>query len=128
MHDQTGKFGTGFIGTHLLSEKVKIKGIVKYRGNFRRFKIKLDRSAESSEELLKKVEKSIDEFKNNMGNDANSEYKKISDYSQKQTDFDTIFKYQLKDDNALNIAKEGLNDLIFTAPVTMATQYKESDQ
>ena len=124
LHDQTGKFGTGFIGTHLLSEKVKIKGIVKYRGNFRRFKIKLDRSAESSEELLKKVEKSIDEFKNNMGNDANSEYKKISDYSQKQTDFDTIFKYQLKDDNALNIAKEGLNDLIFTAPVTMATQYK----
>ena len=63
LEDQTGKFGTGFIGTHLLSNKVKIKGIVKYRGNYRKFLINLDRSADSSEELMKEVSKSIIEFK-----------------------------------------------------------------
>ena len=36
---QTGKFGTGFIGTHLLSSKVNIRGIVKYKDVFRKFKI-----------------------------------------------------------------------------------------
>jgi hypothetical protein len=28
--EQTGKFGTGFIGTHLLSGKVNISGVVKF--------------------------------------------------------------------------------------------------
>lgn len=80
MEDQTGKFGTGFIGTHLLSDIVKIKGIVKYRGIFRKFEINLDRSADSSEELLKEVSNSIIEFKKNMTDEANSKYKKLSVY------------------------------------------------
>ena len=51
--------GSYFLGTHLLSTKITVKGIVKYRGLFRRFEINLDRSAESTEELLKEVSKSI---------------------------------------------------------------------
>ena len=125
MEDQTGKFGTGFIGTHLLSDIVKIKGIVKYRGIFRKFEINLDRSADSSEELLKEVSKSIIEFKKNMTDEANSKYKKLSVYEQDQNGFDTSFEYNLKDDESLRIAQEGLYDLINTAPVTMATQYKK---
>ena len=122
--DQTGKFGTGFIGTHLLSDIVKIKGIVKYNGVYRRFEIRLDRSARGSEELSKEVSRSINEFKTNMTVEANSKYKKESFYNQKQTDFDTIFEYKLQDENARRIAKEGLIDLEYTAPVTMATQFK----
>lgn len=125
MEDETGKFGTGFIGTHLLSDIVKIKGIVKYRGIFRKFEINLDRSADSSEELLKEVSNSIIEFKKNMTDEANSKYKKLSVYEQEQNDFDTSFEYNLKDDESRRIAQEGLNDLINTAPVTMATQYKK---
>lgn len=121
---QTGKFGTGFIGTHLLSTIVKIKGIVKYRGIFRKFNIYLDRSAESSEELAKEVSKSILEFKNNMNNE-NSDFELLSTYNQKETDFDTCFEYILKDENSIQIAKEGINDLINTGPVTMATQCKK---
>lgn len=120
---QTGKFGTGFIGTHLLSTKVKVKGVVKYRGVFRRFELFLNRDADSSEELLKEVSNSILEFKDNM-NDENSKYEYLSIYNQKEEDFDTSFEYILQNENSIKMAKEGLSDLINTAPVTMATQCK----
>ena len=124
--DQTGKFGTGFIGTHLLSGKVNIKGIVKYKGSYKRFSIDLNRTANSSEELLKEVDSSINKFKDNM-NKTNSEYENIRVYEQQQTDFDTIFEYKFDQNNnqSLKIAQEGLNDLINTAPVTLSTQYKK---
>jgi hypothetical protein len=123
--DQTGKFGTGFIGTHLLSGKVNIKGIVKYRGHYKRFSIDLDRTANSSEELLREVDSSINRFKNNMNN--NYEYENISVYDQHQNDFDTIFEYIFDQNNnqSLRIAQEGLEDLINTAPVTLSTQFQK---
>ena len=49
---QTGKFGTGFIGTLLLSDIIDVKGIIKIKENdFREFKIKLDRRENVSEKL-----------------------------------------------------------------------------
>ena len=125
LEDQTGKFGTGFIGTHLLSNKVKIKGIVKYRGIYKKFHINLDRSADSSEELLKEVSKSIIEFKKNMEEDGNSKFEIQNTYEQKQNDFDTTFEYNLENKENFNVAKEGLSDLINTAPITLTTQYKK---
>ena len=107
----------------MLSTKIKVKGIVKYRGLFRRFEIDFDRSADSSEELLKEVSKSIIEFKDNM-NKLESKYETLHSYNQKQEDFDTIFEYKLENDEAINIAKDGIKDLKNTAPVTMATQCK----
>ena len=66
------------LGPNLLSRKVIIKGIVKYKGVYRRFKINLDRTADSSEELLKEVNDSINKFKDNMNkNDSEYEYLKV---------------------------------------------------
>ena len=90
--EQTGKFGTGFIGTHLLSGKVNISGVVKFEGAFKRFNILLDRTANSSEELSKSVSDSINEFRDNMIM-ANSKYKSMSVYNQNQNDFYTVFEY-----------------------------------
>ena len=60
LEGQTGKFGTGFIGTHLLSDTTDIKGILCISdNNFREFKTTLDRSQRSSEELSKYIKKSI---------------------------------------------------------------------
>ena len=122
---QTGKFGTGFIGTHLLSSKVNIRGIVKYKDVFRKFKIFLDRTADSSEKLSKEVQDSITKFRNNMNN-KNSEYEYLNVYFQKQTDFDTSYEYLFDEHNpkSLEIAKEGINDLKNTAPITLSTQFK----
>ena len=123
LEDQTGKFGTGFIGTHLLSDKISIIGYVKYQDIYKKFKINLDRSANSSEELLKEVRNSIEDFKRNMSKE-NSEYKTYSSYNQREEDFDTIFEYELKKEN-ISIATEGLEDLVNTAPITLATQFKK---
>ena len=41
---QSGKFGTGFITTHLLSEIVNISGILKNDNEYYKFNIPLDRS------------------------------------------------------------------------------------
>ena len=122
--DQTGKFGTGFIGTHLLSEQIELKGVVKYCGIFRKFVINLDRTSKSSEELLKKVSESILEFEKNM-TEENSKYEKMRTYKQKQGDFDTSFKYILNNKESLQFAKDGINDLINTAPVTLSAQFKK---
>lgn len=124
--EQTGKFGTGFIGTHLLSGKVNIKGVVYYKNAYKRFKIKLDRTAESSEALLREVHNSILKFKDNM-NKNNSEYEYMKVYNQQQEEdpFDTSFEYLFENENSLKIAQEGLDDLINTAPVTLCTQHKK---
>src|SRR5690606_16334110 len=47
----TGKFGTGFIATHLLSDIITDNGVVNHRGAHRSFEVVLDRSGRSSEEL-----------------------------------------------------------------------------
>ena len=58
LEGQTGKFGTGFIGTSLLSDIIDIKGILFISdNNFREFQFTLDRNQRSSEELLEKIKK-----------------------------------------------------------------------
>ena len=124
--EQTGKFGTGFIGTHLLSSKVNIRGIVEYNNIFRHFKIFLDRTADSSEALSEEVSKSILKFIKNMNNEQ-SEYEYIPVYQKKQDDFDTSFEYLFegKNSKSLKIAQEGINDLTNTAPITLSTQFEK---
>lgn len=56
LEGQTGKFGTGFIGTHLLSDVIDINGIIHLEGNdFREFKLSLDRGEQKSEILAKNI-------------------------------------------------------------------------
>ena len=124
--EQTGKFGTGFIGTHLLSGRVNIKGVVYYKKAYKRFKILLDRTAESSEALSEEVHNSIIKFKNNMNNnDSEYTYMKVYNQQQEEDPFDTSFEYLFENANSLEIAQEGLDDLINTAPVTLCTQHKK---
>ena len=57
-------------------------------------------------------------------NNLESKYELLLTYNQKQEDFDTIFEYHLENEEAIKIAKDGLNDLKNTAPVTLSTQCK----
>ncbi|WP_316162460.1 sacsin N-terminal ATP-binding-like domain-containing protein [Bradyrhizobium sp. SZCCHNRI20481] len=41
--ETTGRFGTGFLVTHVLSERVHVSGILDVDGNFRGFEVELDR-------------------------------------------------------------------------------------
>ena len=129
LEGQTGKFGTGFIGTHLLSDIIDIKGILLVNENdFREFQIRLDRSEKSSEQLAKNIEKSIEIFF-----DINKKpdiFKVKPNYLQnrKKDSFDTCFTYYLNDEEKKKAAIEGLNDLINTMPTTLITQYKKIEK
>jgi hypothetical protein len=115
----TGKFGTGFITTHLLSDIIHVRGVVKRPGDkFRRFTIELDRSGKTSEQLLPSIEEAIENIRKI---DTNPEFPLVIEYEKKRkvVDLDSSFTYPLIDESSQNAAQAGLTDLIFTLPVTM---------
>jgi len=102
--DVTGQFGTGFLSTHILSLRILVEGIFIDRSeNMNEFNFELDRSnLHKKLELVKKVEKSLDQYDGN--------FSPIS----KTDNFITSFTYFLDDNqsglqNGLEIVKNGLS-------------------
>lgn len=99
----TGKFGTGFLTTHLLSEIVEVESFVKEKDEpYRKFSLLLDRSGKEIDEIINSVNNSLESIKNI------DSLPQIEQYSR--TDFNTVFRYKL-DKNGVDVAKEGLKDL-----------------
>lgn len=125
LEGQTGKFGTGFICTHLLSDIIDVEGIVRYMGIDRRFKIVLDRSGYRSEDLLPRIETTLEELRH-----IETAYEVVNNYKQNRTEqsFDTVFTYHLTTQEKQESAVAGLEDLINTMPITLVTQSKKIKQ
>lgn len=116
----TGKFGTGFITTHLLSPIIDVEGYVKNKENrFKHFNIKLDRSPQTSEALIPHIDESLTKLRN-LSND--DKFPVVENYQENRTEenFDTSFTYNLDSEYELGIAKEGINDLATSLPFTLA--------
>ncbi|MBP5370172.1 MAG: hypothetical protein J6Z01_17140 [Bacteroidales bacterium] len=116
---QTGKFGTGFICTHLLSDIIDVNGVLLYNGTTRSFSLQLDRSGNSSEELLPRIKSELEKLRKIEEN-----YPIITDYETQRTEdsFDTKFIYHLSTIEKYESAVAGLNDLINTLPITLVAQ------
>ncbi len=125
LEGQTGKFGTGFICTHLLSDIIDVEGIVNYMDEYRRFSIPLDRSGYRSEDLLPRIESTLEELRH-----IKEKYPVVENYESTRTEqsFDTVFTYHLKTEEQLKSASAGLEDLINTLPVTLVTQSEKIKQ
>ena len=107
-----GKFGTGFITTHLLSEKVTLKSTVDAENlGHKRFELLLDRSGYNEAELFEGVKKSMEILLNL------DQLPDAVDYNREN--LNTEFVYHLNDKGML-VAKTGINDLIASLPFTMA--------
>ena len=104
----TGKFGTGFLTTHLLSEKVTIEGLLQDSGeSTKKISIFLDRSGETKAEIIKSVNSSFNQLENS---------EEIDDYSEvEQYEYNTKFIYQL-DDEGVKTAERGIESLYISAP------------
>lgn len=122
--ETTGKFGTGFICTHLLSDVIVVRGILKYKG-YRQFELKLDRSGRSSEELMPRIRETEEAFY-----EPEKHFNEIADYEEnrRENDFDTEFIYSLDSDEKFKAAVAGLDDLVNTLPITLVTQAKKIKQ
>jgi hypothetical protein len=109
----TGRFGTGFLTTHLLSENVLVNGVVKEPGlTPRKFELSLDRSGSELEEIIAAVEAA----KGSMEDlDDRPPYRGYADDK-----FNTSFRYELTDKTGKKVAHAGLKDLDICLPYTLA--------
>jgi hypothetical protein len=109
----TGKFGTGFLTTHLLAEKVVIRGVTEGHGFTRRkFKLALDRSGSSLDAIINAVKAAKESL---ADLDAQPEYKGYD-----PSKLNTSFRYDLTDEPGKDVARAGLADLDICLPYTLA--------
>ncbi|MNK11799.1 hypothetical protein D3C87_298470 [compost metagenome] len=109
---ETGKFGTGFLTTHMLSEKVLVSGVAKEEGlDYRKFKFTLDRSGFELDEIITAVMKSKSQVDNIDELPPFLEYNKAK--------LNTIFAYVLEDNLSKQVTNQGLADLNVNLPYTL---------
>lgn len=105
----TGKFGTGFMTTHLLSEKVIVSGVLQKDINeIRRIELEINRSDRTKEGIISSNKKSFEQLQRGFDNGEI-----ISNFNENL--FNTSFIYDL-DQKGIDIAKEGLNNLYVAIP------------
>lgn len=108
---KTGKFGTGFLTTHLLSKVIYIKGIVEtQKHDFYQFEFPLDRNGNTTGQLVPKIEKAWKEF--------HSSAEKISS-KYDRTMFNTSFCYPLETEGQKNIAQIGIEEFTKLIPYVL---------
>lgn len=91
--ETTGKFGTGFISTHLLSDIIKVQGVIQEPGEIpRKIEMILDRSGDTSEALIPAIEEALDLIDRI---DDNELFTAVPDYHQnrREEDLDNVFIY-----------------------------------
>lgn len=108
----TGKFGTGFLTTHLLAEKVEVESIIKEPDlPYKKFNLLLDRSGTEIDEIVSSVNTSLEILK------------KLDDAEEflnyNQASLNTSFKYILGEEG-ISTAKKGLEDLDLCIAYTLA--------
>ncbi|KVV14588.1 sacsin N-terminal ATP-binding-like domain-containing protein [Flavobacterium sp. TAB 87] len=114
----TGKFGTGFIATHLLSDVITIDGVLQESEEVAmKFAFELDRSGKTSEDLMIPIENALIEL-NNI--DESPKFNSYPDYeaSRTENDYFNKFKYALNEES-FKTAEVGINDLIESLPISL---------
>ena len=108
----TGKFGTGFLTTHLLSEKVKIEAYLQDENEpLKKINILLDRSGETKSDVIAAVNESFRQLKASQEVD--------NSVLENGSGFNTCFLYELND-AGIEIAKNGLKSLYVSIPYVLA--------
>ena len=107
----TGRFGTGFMTTHLLSEKVDVQGIFqKSEGAFKNFELILDRTGQNLPELIAGIEKSFES--------AEISINASQPVENSIENFKSNFVYHL-DNNGILLTKIAIDELKYTAAYTL---------
>ena len=109
---KTGRFGTGFLTTHLLSRVIQIKGILQAaNNNFYQFNFSLDRQGRTTAQLIPKIKNSWEEFDKSV---------KQIDAKYDKNGFNTSFCYQLETEKQKKVAKIGVEEFAKLIPFVLA--------
>lgn len=107
---KSGKFGTGFITTHLLSEKANISGVLEIGAAYSKFNITLDRTGNEKNAIIAAMERAVADLQKCVPIN-------VLEYNAEQ--YNTVFEYEL-DEYGLQVARDGLENLRVSAPYVLA--------
>lgn len=107
---KSGKFGTGFITTHLLSEVVNISGLLEIGDEYSKFTISLDRTGKEKNEIITAMEKAVGDLESCTPVD-------FLDFDEDE--YNTVFEYEL-DEYGMKTARDGLESLRASAAYVLA--------
>ncbi|MET4138427.1 hypothetical protein [Pedobacter sp. UYP1] len=109
---KVGRFGTGFLTTHLLSKVVDIEGVVEtVDGEFYSFDFSLDRTGATIAELVPKIEDAWNKFQTSV---------ELLDNGYNLDTYNTSFTYKLASNSQKEIAKVGVDEFISLIPYVLA--------
>ena len=109
---ETGRFGTGFLSTHLLSELVHVTGVAEEPDHGRKqFSFTLDRSGKSPAEFTAAVENAKLSV---QGLDSSPD---LANYDSRS--LNTVFKFALSDSLSHQVAVDGIADLKRSLPYAL---------
>jgi len=103
--ETTGRFGTGFLLTHVLSREVEVQGVLDLDGSYERFSIYLDRSGDE-DDIFKNITKCNESIEN---------AEILGDIGSEET---ARFTYRL---DSIDAADLGVKAFIATLPFLYAT-------
>jgi hypothetical protein len=110
---RTGRFGTGFLTTHLLSKEVFIEGIVETADEaLYKFGFPLDRNGKTTGLLIPKIETAWSAFH------ESTEDGEIDEYDEGE--FNTSFTYSLDTDEQKEIAQIGVDKFSALIPYVLS--------
>ena len=103
-----GQFGTGFMSTYQLSEKVELTSYLKNGENpYLPFTVCLDRSGCSKEEILEAIEASMDQLVM-----ADESAEGVLEENFDRSGYNTSFLYHLDQEKSREIAKTGMEEIL----------------
>jgi len=109
--DKSGRFGTGFLATHILSKKINVKGVYLKENQAYNFNFILDRGGTDKHQLADSINRTWQEFRKSGA--------EITHYVYNQANFETSFRYNL-DSDALSIVQTSLTDIETSLPYVLA--------
>lgn len=114
--ETTGKFGTGFLTTHLLSRIVEVSGVYLYSETHRNFTLKLDRSPKTKPEMIAKymeIKQRIETF------DDPAICPVVENYLA-GVNCDTSFKYFINNAKGRSTTERGINNFFLCVNYVLA--------
>lgn len=109
--DKSGRFGTGFLATHILSKKIEVKGVYLKENQAFNFTFTLDRSGNDKPEIAQSIDKTWQEFRDKRT--------PIENYNYNPSNYETSFKY-LIDFDTLELVYQSIQDFDVSLPYALA--------
>lgn len=109
--DKSGRFGTGFLATHILSKEILVKGVYLKDSQAFNFSFTLDRSGTDKPQIADSISKTWQIFREKRT--------EILNYQYSPSNYETSFRYNL-DKDGLDLAIQSIEDLDAALPFALS--------